>query len=109
MSVARVTEITSESTRSFEDAIKRGVSRANQTLRNLSGAWIKEQQIVINDGKVSGYRVNMLVTFILDDAPAATSTATRAATAAPARKAAAPARKAPARKRTPRRAAARRR
>jgi flavin-binding protein dodecin len=66
MSVARVTEITSQSARSFEDAIRQGIKRANQTLRNVSGAWVKEQQIAVTDGKITGYRVNMLVTFILD-------------------------------------------
>jgi flavin-binding protein dodecin len=104
MSVARVTEITAESTRNFEDAIKIGIKRANQTLRNVSGAWIKEQQIAIADGKITAYRVNMLVTFVLDDAPAAPA---RAAAPAPAPKAAAPARKPAARKAT--RGAARRR
>jgi flavin-binding protein dodecin len=69
MSVARVTEITSQSGRSFEDAIRQGIRRANQTLRNVSGAWIKEQQVAVEDGRITGYRVNMLVTFILEDAP----------------------------------------
>ena len=67
MSVARVTEISSTSDVSFEDAIKQGISRASKTLRNVKGAWIKEQQIDIDNGKVTRYRVNMLVTFILDD------------------------------------------
>lgn len=66
MSVARVTEITSQSPRSFEDAVRQGIKRAHQTLRNITGAWIKEQQISIEDGKITGYRVNMLVTFVLD-------------------------------------------
>jgi len=51
----------------FEDAIKQGIARAHKTLRNVKGAWIKEQQIDIDNGKVTRYRVNMLVTFILDD------------------------------------------
>jgi flavin-binding protein dodecin len=67
MSVARVTEISSTSTRSFEDAIQQGVDRATKTLRNVKGAWIKEQQIDVEDGRIVGYRVNMLVTFVLDD------------------------------------------
>ena len=67
MSVARVTEINATSEKSFEDAIQQGIARANKTLRNVKGAWIKEQQIDVNDGKVVGYRVNMLITFILDD------------------------------------------
>jgi hypothetical protein len=67
MTVARVSEISSTSDVSFEDAIKQGVARANKTLRNVKGAWIKEQQIDIDNGKVTRYRVNMLVTFVLDD------------------------------------------
>jgi flavin-binding protein dodecin len=67
MSVARVTEISSTSTRSFEDAIQQGVDRATKTLRNVKGAWIKEQQIDVEDGRIVGFRVNMLVTFVLDD------------------------------------------
>jgi dodecin len=68
MSVARVTEISSTSDRSFEDAIKQGISRASKTLRNVKGAWIKEQQIDIEGEDITRYRVNMLVTFVLDDA-----------------------------------------
>ena len=68
MSVARVTEISSTSDRSFEDAIKQGISRASKTLRNVKGAWIKEQQIDIEGESITRYRVNMLVTFVLDDA-----------------------------------------
>ena len=67
MSVARVSEISATSEKSFEDAMQQGISRANKTLRNVKGAWIKEQQLDIEDGKVTRYRVNMLVTFILDD------------------------------------------
>jgi hypothetical protein len=67
MTVARVSEISSTSDVSFEDAIKQGIARANKTLRNVKGAWIKEQQIDIDNGKVTRYRVNMLVTFVLDD------------------------------------------
>ncbi len=67
MSVARVSEISATSEKSFEDAMQQGVSRANKTLRNVKGAWIKEQQLDIEDGKVTRYRVNMLVTFVLDD------------------------------------------
>ena len=68
MSVARVTEISSTSDRSFEDAIKQGITRASKTLRNVKGAWIKEQQIDIEGENITRYRVNMLVTFVLDDA-----------------------------------------
>lgn len=67
MSVARVTEISSESTSSFDDAIKTGIERANKTLRGVKGAWIKEQQVVVENGAISNYRVNMMVTFVLDD------------------------------------------
>jgi flavin-binding protein dodecin len=67
MSVARVTEISSTSSKSFEDALNQGIDRANKTLRNVKGAWVKEQQVDIANGKVSQYRVNMLVTFVLDD------------------------------------------
>ena len=69
MSVARVTEISSTSEKSFEDAIKQGIARASKTLRNVKGAWIKEQQIDIEGESITRYRVNMLVTFILDEEP----------------------------------------
>jgi len=67
MSVAKVTEISSTSTKSFEDALQQGLARAHKTLRNIRSAWIKEQHVSIKDGAISEYRVNMLVTFILDD------------------------------------------
>ena len=67
MSVAKISEISSTSEKSFEDAMKQGIARANKSLRNVKGAWIKEQQLDIEDGKVTRYRVNMLITFILDD------------------------------------------
>jgi len=67
MSVARVTEISARSQESFEGAIREGVERANKTLRNVKSAWIKEQQVDVEDGRIVGYRVNMLVTFVLDD------------------------------------------
>ncbi|CAN5143546.1 hypothetical protein BH20ACT13_BH20ACT13_17320 [soil metagenome] len=67
MSVARVTEISSTSTTSFEDAIKVGLERASSTLRNVKSAWIKEQQVRLDGGSISEYQVNMLVTFILDE------------------------------------------
>ena len=67
MSVARVTEISSTSDVSFEDAIKQGISRAAKTLRNVKGAWIKEQQIDIEGDRITRYRVNLLITFVLDD------------------------------------------
>ncbi len=64
--VARVTEITARSDVSFEDAVNIGVQRATETLRNVSGAWIKEQKVEIHDGRISAYQVDMLVTFVLD-------------------------------------------
>ena len=66
MSVAKVIEITSSSSESFETAIREGIARASKTLKNIEGAWIKEQQVSIKDGRITGYRVNMMVTFILD-------------------------------------------
>ncbi|ADV12809.1 dodecin family protein [Mesorhizobium ciceri] len=65
MSVARVTEITSSSKKSFQDAIEQGIARASKTLKNVEGAWIQDQKIVVQDGKIVAYRVNMKVTFIL--------------------------------------------
>lgn len=66
-SVARVTEINAVSETSFEDAMKLGIERAAQTLHGLQSAWIKEQQLVLGEGgSITGYKVNMLVTFILD-------------------------------------------
>lgn len=67
MSVAKVSEISSTSAKSFDDAINKGLARANQTLRNIRSAWIKEQHVRVADGKVVEYQVNMLVTFVLDD------------------------------------------
>ncbi len=67
MSVAKITEIQSSSTTSFEDAINTGIARADKTLQNVSGAWIKSQQVVIQKGKVVEYRVLMKVTFVLND------------------------------------------
>ena len=67
MSVARVTEITAGSTKSFDDAIEKGIKRANKTLRNIEGAWIQDQKLVLEKGKISEYRVNMKVSFIIDD------------------------------------------
>ena len=65
--VARVTTITARSTTSFDDAIREGISRANQTLRNVSGAWVKEQKVDIDGGAVSAWQVTLEVTFVLDD------------------------------------------
>ena len=67
MTVARVTEISSTSDSSFEDAVRTGVERACRTLRNVRGAWIKEQQVDIENDRIVRYRVNLMVTFVLDD------------------------------------------
>ena len=65
-SVARVTEISAKSDTSFEDAVKIGLERANSSLRGVTSAWVKEQSVEVTDGTISGYRVNMLVTFVLE-------------------------------------------
>jgi dodecin len=67
MSVARVTEITASSSKSFEDALHLGIKRASKTLKNLTGAWIQDQKVVVENGKVVQYRVNMKVTFVLEE------------------------------------------
>lgn len=67
MSVARVTEIQVSSKKSFADAIEQGIKRSNKTLRNVSGAWIKDQRLVVSKGRIVEYRVLMKVTFVLDD------------------------------------------
>jgi len=68
MSVARVTEIKASSTKSFDDAIKVGIARANKTLSNVRGAWIENQEVIVDDkGQITEYRVQMKVTFILED------------------------------------------
>jgi dodecin len=66
MSVAKVTEITAESTKSFEDAIQQGLDRAAKSLRGIKGAWVKEQKVKVEDGKITTYRVDLKVTFVLD-------------------------------------------
>jgi flavin-binding protein dodecin len=65
--VAKVTEISATSKIGFEDAIKEGLARAHKTIRNMKSAWVKEQTVRIEKGKVTEYQVNMLVTFVLDD------------------------------------------
>jgi flavin-binding protein dodecin len=67
MSVARVTEVISSSKKSFEDAIEKGIERAAKTLKNVEGAWVKEQKVLVKNGKISEYRVDLKVTFILTD------------------------------------------
>lgn len=67
MSVAKVTEIIASSNKGFDDAITNGIKRANKTLKNIKGAWVKDQQLTVNDGKITEYRVVMKVTFVLKD------------------------------------------
>jgi len=67
MTVAKVSEITSTSTKSFEDAVERGINRASKTLKNITSAWIADQEVEIEKGKVKGYRVRMRVTFVLEN------------------------------------------
>jgi len=67
MSVAKVSEISATSTKSFEDAINDGIARAHKTLRNVKSAWIKEQQVRVSKGSITEYQVNMMVTFVIDD------------------------------------------
>ena len=68
MSVARITEISSTSTESFEDAIRQGISRATSTLRNVRSAWVKEHQVRVDNGRIAEFQVNMMITFVLEDA-----------------------------------------
>ena len=67
MSVARVTEISSTSSQSFDDAVVQGVERASKTLRNISSAWVKDQNVMIENGKVTEFKVNLMITFVLED------------------------------------------
>ena len=67
MSVARVTEIIASSPKGFEDAIEKGITRANKTLSNVEGAWVKDQSLVLDNGKIKEYRVVLKLTFILKD------------------------------------------
>jgi dodecin len=67
MSVAKVTEITASSTKSFEDALQAGITRAAKTLDNVQSAWIQDHEVVVENGKISEYKVRMKVTFVLKD------------------------------------------
>jgi flavin-binding protein dodecin len=67
MSVARVTEIKASSKKSFEDAVRVGIERASKTLDNVKGAWVAEQEVIVKDGNIKEYRVQMKVTFLLKD------------------------------------------
>ena len=66
MSVAKITEISSSSTKSFEDAVRNGVTRASKTLNNISSAWVADHQVRVEDGKVTEYVVRLKMTFVLD-------------------------------------------
>lgn len=67
MSIAKITEISATSKVSFEDAIKKGIARANETLKNISGAWVAEQKVKVDNGNIVEWRVIMRVTFVLND------------------------------------------
>ena len=67
MSVAKVSEISATSSKSFEDALQQGIARANKTLRNVRSAWVKEQQVRVDQGSITAYQVNVMVPFIIDD------------------------------------------
>lgn len=67
MTVARITEITSTSTKSFDDAIQAGIKRATKTLDNVTGAWVEDQEVTVENDQISGYRVRLRVTFVLTD------------------------------------------
>ena len=67
MSIAKIIEVTANSPESFEDAVRRGIERAQKTIDDVKGAWIKEQKVVVENGKVVEYRVDMKVTFVLHD------------------------------------------
>ncbi len=67
MSVARVTELSAISEEGFEDAINQAVARATKTLRGVEGAWVKDMNVMIEDGNITGYKVNLEVTFVLED------------------------------------------
>jgi len=67
MSVAKVTEIIASSKKSFDDAIEEGVKRACKTLENVTGAWVQDQKLHIEKGKIAEYRVNLKITFVLKD------------------------------------------
>ncbi len=67
MSIAKVTEIIASSEKGFDDAVKQGIKRANKTLKNVKGAWVQNQQVIVEDGKITEYRVNLKLTFVLKD------------------------------------------
>ena len=67
MSVARVTELSATSEESFDDAVRQAVERANETLRNVESCWVKDMNVLISDGQIRGYKVNVAITFVLED------------------------------------------
>lgn len=67
MSVAKISEISASSKESFEDAVKKGLKRASKTLKGIAGAWVSEMKVDVDDGKITAYRVNLKITFVLDD------------------------------------------
>ena len=67
MSVARITEISSTSDKDFEDAIEQGIARATQTLHGIRSAWVKEQEVQVENGKITAYKVILKITFVLDE------------------------------------------
>jgi hypothetical protein len=67
MAVAKVTEIIAGSSKSFKEAVELGIERASKTLKNVEGAWVKDQSVVVSNGKIKEYRVTLKVTFILDE------------------------------------------
>jgi flavin-binding protein dodecin len=66
MTVAKVSEISATSEKSFDDAMRQGLARANKTLKNITGAWVADQEVMIDKGKITAYRVRMRVTFVLE-------------------------------------------
>jgi hypothetical protein len=67
MSIAKIVELSSTSKESFDDAVNKGVERACKTLENVKGAWVEDQKVIIENGKITGYRVNLKITFVLED------------------------------------------
>ena len=67
MTIAKITEITSTSTKSFDDAVQAGIQRATKTLENVTGAWVQDQEVMVRDNQISEYRVRLRVTFVLTD------------------------------------------
>lgn len=65
MSVAKISEITSSSSKSFEDAVRKGISKMSETVENIEGAWVKEQKVIVENGEITAYRVTMKVTFVV--------------------------------------------